>query len=374
MSTAHFSITGEFLTEHARNLVLEDNHILAIKTLQTLEGFPMDSIIQVLKGNLKLIGTNEVDAVPDDDQAYKKQLRWRYDGIVKHKRDFYRPYAIVGSYGRADIGFSKTEKVCVWHTENSCSRAMFYADDQKDDLARPVDTSKMHGFIGVKACLFKKVDHVPDFIAVDFDCNEDFQRALEEAILTGRNIEVRGYSESGFAAKDAERDRELKELAAKTEADEDAKKKRLAEYEEQQKEYKRLGLDEDGLDEYGLYPTEPHAKDLLDPKFEKHRYGWVMPNGDVYSCEYQGHRDTADVICKCVLGIKSSNNPEHELEQGMCIKLGSAVSEAFIGYEYDLRGKYTQAQYDVVYEWCKKREAKFPNWIWDLEASPWDES
>ena len=192
MSTAHFSITGEFITQHVRNLVLEDNHILAIKTLQTLEGLPIDGIHNILTGDMKLVGTNDLEDRPDDDKKYKNDLRWKYGGIVQHNHRFYRPYAVVNSYGMRDMTFLRDTLIA--HKE-FLLRSMFYADDKVTDIVKSVnvgDHKLSKNFFGVKPCLFKKVDNIPDFIALKITNIEDFQKAYDDSITAGRNIEIRG--------------------------------------------------------------------------------------------------------------------------------------------------------------------------------------
>lgn len=369
-----FSITGEFLTEHSRNLVLEDNHVSAIRTLECLQGFSMDYIYKILRGDARLEGVNSVQLFEDNDKEYKKKLNYKYSGLVRKGSNFYRPYAVVASYGEVDMMFAcgaeedkengVTCKGPTAFTKYHHERAKFYASDKINDIVQPVDVGKLKGDMASRCmCLFRKVDSVPDFIAINFNNNENYQKAFDETIEFGNGVEIRGYVEGGFASEKAKQDERLKEMKNRILKDKISSSRKK--HKEEQAEFKRLGLDEYGCDEYGLRPDEDHAKDRLDPKFKKHKYGWVMPNGDVYSCDYEEHRYVADIICKCVLGIKNASNPERTLEMDKCLKLGSAVRGGYVGGEFDLRGKYSQAQYDVVWDWCKKNKVDFPQWIWE---------
>ena len=65
-----FSITGEFITEHARRLIQEGRPSKAWDIIAgCLMGISLDQAAQVLCGRMKLEGTNEVNLVEDDPKA-----------------------------------------------------------------------------------------------------------------------------------------------------------------------------------------------------------------------------------------------------------------------------------------------------------------
>lgn len=106
---AHFVITGEALTRHARALMLEDEPGKAYRLLaQGLVGDGADEVVRkVLAGELDLNGDSRVgvgvEPGGDDAAKYVEDLRWLYAGRLKIDGRWYRPRAIVTSYGPKDV-------------------------------------------------------------------------------------------------------------------------------------------------------------------------------------------------------------------------------------------------------------------------------
>jgi len=69
-TTAHFSISGDFITEHVRNLLTEEKPAAAWNLLmESLPGITMEQAADVLSGRSKLVGVNNVDLVEDNPKA-----------------------------------------------------------------------------------------------------------------------------------------------------------------------------------------------------------------------------------------------------------------------------------------------------------------
>lgn len=107
MPTAQFTITGEFLTNHARDRMLEDEPGRAYRLIaDCLSGEDTDTVARrLLKGEVKLVGdsTEGIYAEDDDDASeYIKQLRWVYAGRVRLDKQWYRPRGVVLSWGPDD--------------------------------------------------------------------------------------------------------------------------------------------------------------------------------------------------------------------------------------------------------------------------------
>jgi len=63
----HFRTTGEFVTNHSRNLFIEGDVINAMKTLvEGLVDFPENMAVEVISGRKALVGTNEFNYVDDN--------------------------------------------------------------------------------------------------------------------------------------------------------------------------------------------------------------------------------------------------------------------------------------------------------------------
>ena len=62
----HFSISGDFITNHCRDLWIEENCEQAVEVLLTLQGFTRELAYQVILGRQKLVGINELFLEEDD--------------------------------------------------------------------------------------------------------------------------------------------------------------------------------------------------------------------------------------------------------------------------------------------------------------------
>lgn len=95
----HFSIEGEFITNHFRTICLEGNWSRALETLQeSLIGFPAELAIKVLSGDMKLVGVNELNLEEDLDSAdYKQELLEMYGQYIFIDGIWYKPTAIINT-------------------------------------------------------------------------------------------------------------------------------------------------------------------------------------------------------------------------------------------------------------------------------------
>lgn len=103
MSSLHFSVTGEFLTETSRTLVLSGEGDRAEKFLmESLHGMNFDQAHQILNGTHCLVGSSSdpegVEMVEDaDSQGYQADLRSMYAGRTRMSRggtmSWWRPVA-----------------------------------------------------------------------------------------------------------------------------------------------------------------------------------------------------------------------------------------------------------------------------------------
>lgn len=106
VSAVHFSITGEFITEHARDLILEGRERLAYQLLvDDLPGMTTELADRVLRGTHCFTGVNEVELVQEDEPPakYLNDLEFIFGAIYEYNGMHYRPTRIVSSWGREDI-------------------------------------------------------------------------------------------------------------------------------------------------------------------------------------------------------------------------------------------------------------------------------
>jgi hypothetical protein len=77
-----FSVSGDFLTQTARDLVLSEEYDRAMNFLsQSLSGISLEQVTEVLSGASRLTGVNDIGLEEDPDAAgYQKQLAYIYAG------------------------------------------------------------------------------------------------------------------------------------------------------------------------------------------------------------------------------------------------------------------------------------------------------
>lgn len=149
----HFSVSGEFLTGHVRDLVMEGAWAKGLTTLvDGLDGMTADYAMRILKGTHRLSGKSPEVYMEDEDREVRTKLEARYQDILlqdvlRHNQRRYRPYAFVSRYGKPDADYAlnqmygedaagyplPTEKAD--KEEFSRLRALFYATDPARDLA-----------------------------------------------------------------------------------------------------------------------------------------------------------------------------------------------------------------------------------------------
>ena len=86
-----FSITGEFITNHFRQLCLEEKYDKAINGLKdSLIGISLDIVISVLKGDKRFSGTDEVFLEDETDFSYKEELLKKFSSYFFYENQFYK--------------------------------------------------------------------------------------------------------------------------------------------------------------------------------------------------------------------------------------------------------------------------------------------
>lgn len=92
------TISGEYLTEMSRNLVLNGNWEGAIRVLSEGNEGQLEAVLSILKGDSKLIGINEnISLVSDNDLEYKNEILKVYAGSCYIDEKWVKPYATVNT-------------------------------------------------------------------------------------------------------------------------------------------------------------------------------------------------------------------------------------------------------------------------------------
>jgi hypothetical protein len=114
MGHVSFTVEGAFLTNHCRDIVYERNWTKAINDLRhSLVGMTIDQAIQVLSGEMKLIGVddgvNTIEMVKDGDPVWIERLASQYNGYFKQGPNWYRPFERIVSFNARDAQYKASD-------------------------------------------------------------------------------------------------------------------------------------------------------------------------------------------------------------------------------------------------------------------------
>jgi hypothetical protein len=272
---ANFSITGEFITEHARELWIQKDFKKAMDYLEeSIEGFGREYQLQLLEGKMKLTGKgNNMDFVEDKD----------FD-----KNDY-------GFYPSLSDAFEiKKESESLYENELSEQRekALYIIDSFKDfqGTSSQYEKEKHLNLVRDWIKLFPEVKK-------EFEKDIPFYMSLWLREITGKNNSpVLNLKFGNLTHKSI-----IHHLLP---PDHEAwKNKKL--FELYCKKY-HIYLDDEineiweGFHEYKEYiknPIESKPK-LFNTDYKMQQpFGWLGRNGEYYYCNYTLHNDLADYIC-----------------------------------------------------------------------------
>ena len=158
----HFTIEGEFLSDHVRDRVKEGAWESALNLLvRDLEGMTHEIAIAILKGEATLTGASGdpeglgLKRLPADGplaKAMAESLQFQYGRTFRYREEYWRPYARVTSWGKEDALFALDiahgrevsrapiyEKVQERFSASRSAeygnwRSLFYANDRMNDM------------------------------------------------------------------------------------------------------------------------------------------------------------------------------------------------------------------------------------------------
>lgn len=351
--TVGFSVEGQFITDFARQRVIEGCWRHAMTVLECLEGTTHEHRTQVLKAEKRFVGVNTFELEDEDSKRdgvadYLETLNYQYGGLLHFSGpgSFWKPYAYVDGYGWHDM--DGTSRKVKWRTRPSgwpfdlvmdrdsisgerfpiCGRAMHYADDWTQDAGLCL---KVPGApTGEAIVLWERVDDPPMF-AAEMGASDKPQEVLDAWIKAGRPLERRGHSQeypndkgprSGLFAV--------------------SKKKKAKEPEPE----------EEPAPEYSEPPES--LTDMED--IAKRVSGWLDRQGRFYPCDEAAHRMMAEHICETVLDEHETRDAEKYLDKKGWAKrtLGAG------GHWFWDADRLTKRQKDVIMSWYAIRGEKIP--------------
>lgn len=341
-----FLITGEFLTEHARNLFWENAVREAERFLlaATSNQITTDQIAAVLTGKAKFVGdtyNDNIDIAEDDDQVMQERVTWLYAGTVCFKRAYYRPYARVTNWGPRDLGSGLragrvTNRVCNHKAQYPYDRNCAYMRNPREDQVTYV---KIRGENA--AVLWGKTHNPPAWLPVLE--TDDWQRGVDEYLAAGCTLEITGHCEqfpdwtgshSWLAKGEKPKAEEVKVEEVKSEVIEP----------EPDNRYLR-----------GITPVTNSQMNLADN-------GYILANGTMYLCSYHEHKLLAEAILKLLYNVKNSDDDPNSL----LIGLGAiGIHQSGIDGSYRMYGpdRVHGKQRDTLSFWCAMHDIDVETFI-----------
>ena len=333
MEKVHFKISGDFITNHARNLIIEGRWEDGLHLLKDcVIGVDYETAVSILSGEKKFEGINTLQLEDENSQTrteWEEKIKWCFCGIVKRGSEYWRPYAYVDNWCAEDLnrqtmmtnkhhnhsydGGTTLTKNTVEFNEWAIARNNYYMDDRVNDLATWTEINK-----NSVAVLWKQVRVVPPWI----ETHRDWQPAIDEFIQL-RWLNHRG----GHTAKESKTDTQTDTQTAQ-ETFED----------EQEQRYQN---------EYAQVANRIHVHSLDTTN------GWLSPEGVLIPCKYMEHDFFALVILKEIYGIDDTHSIRGDvLVNRKWVKLQDKMWSKLYKVDFQV----TQSQYDTIWDYCQKHK------------------
>lgn len=291
MPTVCFNISGEFLTNHSRDLVREGKWDNALKLLvDDIHGMTYEIAIDILKGDKKLIGDSREDNIDlddDNDTEFKSAVDYLYAGSVKIGDQWFKPYTAITNYGRNDCYLSRVinemyssparQQVVIESMTNQREaelRALHYAENPKTDAVYFLDCiDPVTDLVREMAVLFERIEMPPLWYKV---LRNDPKEALKQYLDHHKIISYTGHSQlygEEEVSKPVARDVEIMPLYNKDqEREHDRQTKEVAEEDERMKRYKKQIIEQADEGEGWMTLHLEHNGDIKVPKAPFIRY------------------------------------------------------------------------------------------------------
>jgi len=105
--TLFFSISGEFITTHARERMRDFDWSNALRFLITsLDGMTHEIAVEILKGEKRLTGVNDLDLCDETETVrseWQKIVHKMFGAVTMWNDYYWQPYAVVDNFGMHDL-------------------------------------------------------------------------------------------------------------------------------------------------------------------------------------------------------------------------------------------------------------------------------
>ena len=341
----HFTVTGEFVTRHARDLVLEDVWEDAIRFLKTsLIGISYDQVIDILSGTHELTGENNNILMRHKcNVPYMEKLDEKYGHFVYIDRKWFEPISYITSYGPPDWKPIAEDFKTRCRTEQDMKdmkdqigilRSAHYVETNKDKIYPLICPDKSTHMV-----IFTPVEQNPPVWM-------DVQRSPQEAVNVAKRLKVDGfhvrYPDFDFSDYNPGSIKTILSL-------DDSEDNVIVE------DKSTLNYFKDSIQEFAPRP---------DTKLEGN-FGWISPTGEFYACGYGGHINASEIIIRHQYpeAAEKYGNTEKFLEDNNWIKIGGGGKYNYFATKSN--PTLSQHQHDTIWDWCQKHDQKFPEYLFN---------
>lgn len=198
---AHFSVTGEFVTEHFRTLVSEGNWRDGFNGLRdSFDDISVDLVIDILSGKKKLTGVNDLTVEDDDlylDEEWVDDQYYTYsNNAIMHYGKVYKAYALVETLVMTDMEEAKRKmQVDITSVRDGSlnrTRALTYANNPGSDITEYYE--------GVGWVLFEESRDTFPFWLSTSEMKTLMEKQGIPSMVTRYNSRVEGHAE--YTAED----------------------------------------------------------------------------------------------------------------------------------------------------------------------------
>lgn len=316
VQTVSFSITGEFVTRHARDLWGEGAFTRAFKILDCMIGMSRQQQIEIIEGRAKLTGTNELDFEPDDWQKPDEYP------------DFFTAIERAESADFAELERLRKEKASdLLRNAAILTHPGRWSDStimsKTDEMIR--EAERLIGRTNAQELLDEIRDEIEP--GVDFDEDEEIGKQRVSRLLGGVPEERQAFASSRpdpIAKLYAQAQNQMAQAALMRGVPTDAIPSADA-------------IQNRGFD----------LKPELDPTMSS-RSGWLLPDGKFYKCGPMEHIGLADTLL-------AESNPGADNLEKLAESLGWVkISHSITGFHVSCQKKPTRRQQTKLFDYAEK--------------------
>lgn len=348
-----FKIDGQFITDFARQRVIEGCWRHAMSTLDCISGTDYEIRVRILKGEKRFVGVNTFNLEDEDPERevvkkYLETLHYQYGELLycPGPGTYWRPYGYVSGYGPQDLGGDRRAEFCArprgwpWSYEAgssisgnrglACGRALHYIDSPRDDALLSLvvpDAPTYEAWV-----MWKRVED-PPLWAAELGAMEKPQDVLDAHRKARRPFEHRGWVQS-YGDLEGEEAHWGARGQTRTEPRPLPEPEPIPEQE---------------------YDGPPESTCDIE-EIAKRESGWLDREGRFYPCGYSGHRECAEHICATVLDEQEVDDGDQHLDAKGWAKRTLGAGGVWL-WDTD---KLTKAQKDIILLWYSYRKEKIP--------------